>query len=464
MVLVYPVAFWNPVNQGGASDPHFNNRLLLLKGEDPTQIIDSSSFSRVPTSNTNVATSTVWKQFGDRSILFNGTDSRLLYNSFAALTAGNFTVEAFINPTNISQLRILIAQDDGGSDGQNFQFRITTSGRIQFLYWANSSRSSAVVVESSNSVVLNASNYIAAVRNGNNLSLWINGVQEANHSITSMFGALLSIAIGQYTVAQPVGTYYAGYIDELRISNRAENVSVIPTSPFPDSGSSDPFANNVVLFLKGEGTNGSTNIIDSSLSPKIIDRFGNTQISTAQSKYNGSSIFFDGSGDYLTSPHNNDFRFGVGDFTIELWFYPLAYKSEDPFVTKYNASGGSPSNQFFLGQFSGAINFGGSFTGSDYTQLVAAPNPALNQWHHIAVCRNSNTFRMFLNGNLTESTNNSGTLFGNETEVLGIGYRRDNGITTQNNISLYFSHIRLTKGVGRYTSNFNPETDTFLNV
>ena len=452
MVLVYPVSFWNPVNQGGASDPHFNNRLLLLKGEDPTQIIDSSSFSRVPTSNTNVATSTVWKQFGDRSILFNGTDSRLLYNSFAALTAGNFTVEAFINPTNISQLRILIAQDDGGSDGQNFQFRITTSGRIQFLYWTNSSRSSAVVVESSNSVVLNASNYIAAVRNGNNLSLWINGVQEANHSITSMFGALLPIAIGQYTVVQPVGTYYAGYIDELRISNRAENVSMIPTSPFPDSGSSDPFANNVVLFLKGEGTNGSTNIVDSSPNPKTITVNGNAQISTAQSKYGGSSLYFDGAS-WLEIAHDSSLNFFSGDFTIEA-FVRVSNNNQISLVQKRSTAFNTGDWILWQDKFDSH-----SIDSSGNGLLITLPLTA-NTFVHTVLQKRGNLYSRYVEGTLVASATYTQTVQ-NNSEPITIGRDRAGGGRFY--LTGYIDSLRLTN-VARYTANFNPETDTFLNV
>jgi hypothetical protein len=63
--------------------------------------------------------------------------------------------------------------------------------------------------------------------------------------------------------------------------------------------SEDPYYGNVSLLLRGNGTNGSTTIIDSSPSPKTVTAFGNAQISTAQSKFGGSSIAFDGTGDYL---------------------------------------------------------------------------------------------------------------------------------------------------------------------
>ena len=32
-----------------------------------------------------------------------------------------------------------------------------------------------------------------------------------------------------------------------------------------------------------------------------------------------TSMYFDGTGDYLTVPGSNDFAMGVGDFTVEFW-------------------------------------------------------------------------------------------------------------------------------------------------
>jgi hypothetical protein len=59
---------------------------------------------------------------------------------------------------------------------------------------------------------------------------------------------------------------------------------------WPPSASEDPYYGNVSLLLYGNGTNGSTTIIDSSPSPKTVTAFGNAQISTAQSKFGGQRL------------------------------------------------------------------------------------------------------------------------------------------------------------------------------
>jgi len=48
------------------------------------------------------------------------------------------------------------------------------------------------------------------------------------------------------------------------------------------------------LLLHGDGVNNSTTIIDSSSVPKTVTALGDARISTAQSKFGVSSIFFDG--------------------------------------------------------------------------------------------------------------------------------------------------------------------------
>ena len=59
----------------------------------------------------------------------------------------------------------------------------------------------------------------------------------------------------------------------------------------------DEYFGDVSLLLYGDGTNGSTAIVDSSSINHAIGVNGNAQISTTQSKFGGSSMYFDGYGD-----------------------------------------------------------------------------------------------------------------------------------------------------------------------
>lgn len=216
----------------------------------------------------------------------------------------------------------------------------------------------------------------------------------------------------------------------------------------------DPFFSSVVLLLHGDGTNGSTSIIDSSPSSKAVTAVGDARISTAQSMFSGSSIVFDGSGDYLVvvgSETNPDFDFGTLNFTIEAWIM-LAVNNFFSLAAKRPAA--SPSGwQVSSGDFSARI--GGIWRQS----VISVPNPAINTWTHIALTRSGNSFRMFYNGLQVGSTyTQSGSLEQLTTHPLRIGVA---GGTSELFANGFMNELRITKGVARYTANFNPPTTPF---
>jgi hypothetical protein len=87
-----------------------------------------------------------------------------------------------------------------------------------------------------------------------------------------------------------------------------------------------------------DGANNSTTFTDSSLTPKTVFANGDAKISTAQSKFGGSSAYLDGNGDHLSIPNSSDFEFGSGDFTIEFWAYVTALKGYQAFIAKSYAA------------------------------------------------------------------------------------------------------------------------------
>jgi hypothetical protein len=207
----------------------------------------------------------------------------------------------------------------------------------------------------------------------------------------------------------------------------------------------DPYFDNVVLFVKGDGVDNSTNITDSSSNPKIITVNGNSKISATKSKYGNSSLFFDGSGDYLNL---NNYSDSWNDFTIELWAYVVSnsLNSNGCFVSVGNSylNIGSLNNQ---GRF--RIQIGG--TNFESTNFMP-----INEWFHYAVCRAGNNVKVFVNGVLNHSLTNDQPISISNNLLIGSynpGSYFFNG---------YIDSLRITKGIARYGGNFNPETYTFL--
>ena len=195
------------------------------------------------------------------------------------------------------------------------------------------------------------------------------------------------------------------------------------------------------LLLHGDGTNGSTTITDSSPSPKTVTAAGNAQISTAQSKFGGASIVFNGSGDTLSIDNFNGFE---DAFTCELFFRPAQFLSFSALVLLGTIN---TSNSFAL-----ATNASGNalFRLGSATSYLSSSTVNLDQWFHVAVSRDtSNVCRLFVNGSLEASATISNTL---SAAQLRTGTFPVDG---------YIDELRITKGVARYTANFTPPTAPF---
>jgi hypothetical protein len=215
----------------------------------------------------------------------------------------------------------------------------------------------------------------------------------------------------------------------------------------------DPQYGSVSLLLHGNGTNGSTTITDNSPSPKTVTAVGNAQISTAQSKFGGSSILFDGVNDRLDIASNTAFGFGTGDFTLECWVRTTV-KNTVIFDNRPAGNATSPGT-FFIAATTGRLGYYdvsvGALTGT-------TTDCATGQWVHVAFTRASGTFRMFANGALEYSGTLSGD-FGSSRP-----FRVGEDSTDSADYNGYIDDLRITKGVARYTSNFTPPAAPFPDI
>jgi len=205
--------------------------------------------------------------------------------------------------------------------------------------------------------------------------------------------------------------------------------------------SDDPYFADVSLLLRGDGTNGSTTFTDGGPNSFTITANGTAQISTAQSKYGGASMYFPGTNAYLSTPSNAAFQFGTGDFTIEFWVY---LSGSGSLFSNSTSSLGSNCLNCRLYSY-GTLDFYTS-GGAEYTSLTSAVTAST--WTHLAFVRSGNTVTIYKNGTSIGSNANWGINL-NLTNFYINGGRDGNG-------QKYYDDFRITKGIARYTSNFTP--------
>jgi hypothetical protein len=215
--------------------------------------------------------------------------------------------------------------------------------------------------------------------------------------------------------------------------------------PFPN----DPNISQVSLLLHGNGTNGSTTITDNSPSPKTVTAVGNAQISTAQSKFGGASIAFDGTGDSLTTPNNSGYQFGTSDFTVECWINTTDITFN--LMGLIDNAAGNWAIVIFNSNFYWQTAYG-------VTNLISAfPFSSIlnGAWNHIAITRSGSALRLFFNG-----VSQSEPPYTDNTNYNGNGLLRV-GSGVNGDFNGYIDELRITKGVARYTANFTPPTAPF---
>ncbi len=231
-----------------------------------------------------------------------------------------------------------------------------------------------------------------------------------------------------------------------------------------DAADGDAHFPKVEALLPFDGTNGATSTTDLSDRGNTVTFGGDAEISTAQSKFGGSSLSLDGNGDYVDLPQATN-QLVSEDFTIEFWFRINSGAGSET-VGLFGSYYTTPSGKGMLMVSSATYNqvyfqwMYGSGTGTDWAYLnqTQGTRTALsnNTWYHVAVTRSGSTWRLFLNGTQEDSVTQSDQLTdsGSTTRLGNYGP----SATASHGLNGYIEDFRITRGVARYTSNFTAPT------
>jgi hypothetical protein len=213
----------------------------------------------------------------------------------------------------------------------------------------------------------------------------------------------------------------------------------------------DPYWAATVAALPFDGANNSTTFTD--LKGKSVTPSGNTKISTTQSKYGGASGYFDGSGEYLSIADSDDWSFGTGDFTVEVWINPSSLTGSGIWRVVCGQGTTGQSNCSWLvvlNQNNGGVFFEYSTNGTTST-VASIPSSSLSVgvWYHIAFSRVGSTLYGAINGTVTSLSFTSSALYAS-ADPLFIGCSGG----PSNYFHGYIDDLRITKGSARYTASF----------
>jgi len=375
------------------------------------------------------------------SVYFDGSGDYLrATSSVLAEGTDDFTLECwFYIPTSFSP-----AQNDtlfGHDTTPGYQISWNSGG---FTFMGDTS---VRVLNTTNVTtdIKGAWHHIAYCRSGNTLYGFLDGqsLGTSTNSVVSTNFTNTTIDVG---VNRGGTGYFQGWISDVRIvKGTAVYTSSFtpPTEPLSSSGAA----------LHVVGTD--ANIIDKSQSSNNITLVNNTTASTTQTKYSSSSIYFDGTGDFISIPYSDKFAIGTSDYTVEAWVYQI---SPGEIVGAFNLASNF-AGWLFSTSFGSVPNKLAVFNSDGTNTESKESNGTIsnNQWHHIAFVKLGTTLNFYIDGTLDSSHVLTVTSTGSQQNIH-IGADSNSLTTPSRNYQGYIEDLRITKGLARYTANFTPPT------
>ena len=344
----------------------------------------------------------------------------------SALGSGDFTIEGWFYAENFGSNTGIVTIGNHGANGIAILLENTGKFRIDV--------STSYSNNSTSNVQLNTWNHFKVIRSSGTITAYLNGAQEQSFS-NALYLSATNITIGGR--GGLTGYQHEGNLADIKVTTSASSDTTVPTSVVSST--------NALFHLPFI----EAGIIDKSQTVFNAILEGNAQSSTTQTKYLSSSMYFDGSGDFIEISHDPVFNL-TKDFTIECWAYFNALSSSRVLIEKYDNTN-SASWELYWRAAGTSIAFY-----ADATPLLQDPSTSTiitGQWYHIAVSRTGSTVKLFIDGTEVDSATSS-TAF-TATVPMEIGRQR---VNNTNNFNGYLSDVRVTKGLARYTSNFTAPT------
>jgi hypothetical protein len=437
----------------GESVDSYTKLLLHFEGSNGSNTFTDECGHTI-TAGSGPQISTDQKAVGNSSGCFSGNGISTLSitnsNDFN-LSNQDFTIDTWIMPTSYSSDFSFIFSLSGRSQISNASLGVflTSTGKLRWSVSSGTGLGTNLFINTSTATLsLNTWYHIALVRNGSNFKGYINGIEDPSLSFSST--GILKDSVENFTIGFQNNClpdyYFKGYIDEFRLSKGIARW----TSNFTPSGIPkvsrlwvDSYTKMLMHF---DGSSGSTNFIDECYHWVMPN--GNVQISSSNSKFGGSSVYFDGNGDYLEIPSSSDFDILGGDFTIDFWFKAMDLSGK---IMAFAVKDGT----FYLNLENNKIiawappcRITSNFTLTDYS------------WHHFALVRSGAEQKLFIDGFLDSSITTDNPPYFSQFYNVYVGRYATN---TERDFKGYIDEFRISKGVARWTSNFTPPDIPYIN-
>ena len=447
------------------------NNLTTTTGTNSVRPLAVSPFTQ-PTGYTGTTVPTTYG-----SGYFNGSTGYLQvpYSGSYGTLSGDFTIEIWFYPT-ISNM----------SAGTLFTSRnFSTNQYVPYLVWminstvtvymsSNGSSWDLINGSSGGTASINAWNHFALVRFGSAIKTYLNGVAQTAAATSSATLTNPSIPLNIGVSLNDTSPYFTGYLSDFRLVKG----TALYTSNFVP-GFISPLTNvtnTQLLTLQTNGSHNTSVFNDNSGFNNLITRNGDTNVGTFSPYGDNWSVYFGGSGNYLSASSGITSVMGTGFsgniISIECWLYPTSFPSGNSYLTPFMGSyqAVAANGRYYFGIIGSAGSTGNlkfvyttSTSAQDETIVTTSNCITLNQWNHVlvtidATTNTSTTIKLFANGTLQ----NTFTGLNFTTQTAYYSAPNIGGNNYLNDYVGYISNLRIVKGAFIQTGNYTVPTSPLV--
>jgi hypothetical protein len=425
------------------ADPYYEYTTLLLPGNGTNgaqnnTFLDGSTnnFTITRNGNTTQGTFSPFSQTGWGNY-FNGSSGYFTTpaNAAFAFGTGDFTVEMFVNTSNLTTGGF-VSHGPAATSGY-WAFELQTGS----FYWQASGVANILVVSASSYLSNSVWTHLCVSRVSGTIRMFANGTQIGSATDNTNYSGSSS---GSLSIGRSYNNLYTtGYISNLRIVKGTGVTTVtVPTAPLTAISGTSILTCQSNRFVDNS-SNAFALTLSGSPSVQSFSPFNPTASWSAAT--NGGSGYFDGNGDYLSIPNSANLN-STGDFTIEGWAY-ITSASSYAGMFSMRASTGTTNGASITFINTGYIEFAVNPGGNNLT----TPTP-LNQWFHVALVRSgssTNNCSCYLNGTrVAQFTSTSQANGASNGAVIGRYYADG---TNQYWVTGYLSNVRYVVGTPVYS-------------
>lgn len=436
------------------SDPYFKLTTLLLGGEQGNTVVRDSSVNNFNLTVFGDSRASNFTPYGTGwSAYFSGAgiDKWLTQTNYST---SSFTAECWIYLNASATSAAIIGTDLGTDNYYNWwSMYLNASGYLTCQTTSVVNGPPNTTLTDTVAFLLNQWVHVAMVFDISvgSLSLYKNGIRvgyaasgSTNYSIVTdlQLGGLVQTSGGGYTA------YLNCYMAAVRISRSVVYSGAsftVPSQYFTSNANT-----NLLVYQTNRYNDLSANAYAISTKNSRVVSFNPFNITNTG---DSGSMYFDGTGDYVTAPGNNAFALTSADWTIEVWIYPTILNTYNFIYSREASTNATTEIELYFG-VNGALNLNVCVSSTLYSANTSSGAIIANQWQHVAAVRNGGTLTIYVNGVSTGTNTTLSTLSLNDPGTSYVPNIINQAAAANRGMQGYASNFRFVRGTAVYTANF----------